>query len=688
MTKKAATVNRQLAPFMLRAAVQPETLDEKERTFEILASTGERVLRYQYDLGGYFWEELSMAGGHVRMEKLNNSAPFLDNHSRWSLSDVLGAIEPNTAKVGSKGITAKVRMSSRDEVAPVFRDIKDRILNGISAGYRVYKYEEMARAEDGRRVMRAVDWEPYEVSLVVIPAETGSGIRSDQTQKQVREAETNTCEFLELTREAQGDEGAMTEEEKRAAAAAQAQALAQQNTEASRAAVDAARAEGVASEKKRQDGIRSACEVAKVPADFTRKLLDDPKMTLDGAREAIFAEMARADATVKTDGHQRTQVTMEQSEKRVQGAQAWLVRRAALDGVFANSRHDDYKALAKADPGEFRGMTLLDIARMFLEDAGVRVRGRSGMEIAGLAFTTRSASQSTSDFATLLENLMNKSLRAQYEFTPDTWSQWCSVGSVPDFRSQPQYKVGAFGVLEDLTELGEIRRKRIQDGKKEVIQAGTKANIISISREAIINDDMDVFTQLPAMLGRSAKLTIEKFAYALLASGSGAGPTLLEDTKAVFHVDHGNLVTGAAPTVDVVDGMRIALGRQKDLSGNEFLNVVPRIILCALEYGGKIKVINDSTYDPDIAGKIQVNNKVRGVVSKVIDTPQITGNAWYMFADPGVTPVFKIVFLNGAQEPFMEAQRGWEVDGTELKCRIDFGGGAIDFRGAVRNPGP
>ena len=307
MTKKAATVNRQLAPFMLRAAVQPETLDEKERTFEILASTGERVLRYQYDLGGYFWEELSMAGGHVRMEKLNNSAPFLDNHSRWSLSDVLGAIEPNTAKVGSKGITAKVRMSSRDEVAPVFRDIKDRILNGISAGYRVYKYEEMARAEDGRRVMRAVDWEPYEVSLVVIPAETGSGIRSDQTQKQVREAETNTCEFLELTREAQGDEGAMTEEEKRAAAAAQAQALAQQNTEASRAAVDAARAEGVASEKKRQDGIRSACEVAKVPADFTRKLLDDPKMTLDGAREAIFAEMARGSHPSAEDALERLQ---------------------------------------------------------------------------------------------------------------------------------------------------------------------------------------------------------------------------------------------------------------------------------------------------------------------------------------------------------------------------------------------
>ena len=49
------------------------------------------------------------------------------------------------------------------------------------------------------------------------------------------------------------------------------------------------------------------------------------------------------------------------------------------------------------------------------------------------------ATQSTSDFTTLLENLMNKVLQAQYAITPDTWRTFCNTSSNPDFRAANRY---------------------------------------------------------------------------------------------------------------------------------------------------------------------------------------------------------------------------------------------------------
>ncbi len=58
-----------------------------------------------------------------------------------------------------------------------------------------------------------------------------------------------------------------------------------------------------------------------------------------------------------------------------------------------------------------------------------------------------------------------------------------------------------------------------------------------------------------------------------------------------------------------------------------------------------------------------------------------------MFADPSVEPVIEVSFLNGVQAPFMESQQGFTVDGTKWKIRLDYGVGAVGFRGVVRSAG-
>jgi hypothetical protein len=73
--------------------------------------------------------------------------------------------------------------------------------------------------------------------------------------------------------------------------------------------------------------------------------------------------------------------------------------------------------------------------------------------------------------------------------------------------------------------------------------------------------------------------------------------------------------------------------------------------------------------------------------SDIVGTPRLTGTTRYLFASPSEEPVLEVVFLDGNQSPYMESQMGWRVDGTEWKIRLDFGVGAVGYRGVVRNAG-
>ena len=178
--------------------------------------------------------------------------------------------------------------------------------------------------------------------------------------------------------------------------------------------------------------------------------------------------------------------------------------------------------------------------------------------------------------------------------------------------------MGSLSNLDSKNELGEFKNKTIPDGEKATIQAGTKGNIINISREAIINDDLGAFVGLAGALGRAAKRTVEADVYATLALNAGMGPTL-EDGKSLFHADHANVSTGA-PTVTSFEAARVVLSAQKDVSGNDYLALSPAIWLGPDAIVGQAKVVNNSTYDPDAANKLQRANIAAGMVRDIIGT--------------------------------------------------------------------
>ncbi len=328
----------------------------------------------------------------------------------------------------------------------------------------------------------------------------------------------------------------------------------------------------------------------------------------------------------------------------------------------------------------YRGNKLLDIAKACLARAGVRSDGMDQRAIVAAAFT-----QGTGDFPILLENVMHKTLQAAYALQADTWTAFCARGTVSDFRAHSRYRVGSLSNLDAKNELGEFKNKAIPDGEKASITAKTKGNIITISREAVINDDMGAFTGLASSLGRAAKRTVEADVYAALALNAGMGP-VLADGITLFHANHGNVSTGA-PTVVSFDAAGTVMSLQKDVSGNDFLDLQPAVWLGPRAIKGAAKVVNNSIYDPDANNKLQRENIAANMVTLIVGTPRLTGLPWYFFADPNQAPVLEVAFLDGIDTPYLELENGFSVDGASWKARMDYGIAGVDYRGAVRSTG-
>jgi hypothetical protein len=447
---------------------------------------------------------------------------------------------------------------------------------------------------------------------------------------------------------------------------------------------DAIRAEAATAERARINGIGEVVRLAGLPAGDAADMVTRG-ITLDAARAEVFAKLKAKDQENPT----RSQVGMgeDASEKFMRGALNWLLVKSGMVAEVARAEKVEARTF---DPGEFRGMSLVEIAKECLTRAGVSFRGLSKDRIIGEAFTARGITQSTSDFSTLLENVMHKMLQAAYGITPDTWSRFCATGSVSDFRAHPRYRHGSFGSLDSVNENGEFKRKAISDGEKESLTATTKGNIINVSRQMIINDDMGVFASLLAKLGRAAKLSVEVDVYALLAQNSGDGPTM-SDSVALFHTSShgGNKTTGAALSAASLDLDRVAMASQRDPNSNEYLDLRPAVLVLPVGLGGVARIINTSQYDPDtVANKSQMKpNIVAGLFRDIVDTPRIASTRRYLFADPSIAPVIEVAFLEGQSEPVLESRDGWDVDGTEMKVRLDYAVGAVDWRGAVTNAG-
>jgi len=640
------TETREARASWLHARFAPTSFDAEQRTVEVVWSTGAEVRRRDWD--GEFTEQLSMDADAVDLSRLAAGAPVLNSHAAYSLASVLGVVERAWLTNGEG--RALLRFSERADVQPILADIRAGILRNISVGYDVMKWEE-SKDKAGKRIKRAVRWQPAEISLVPIPADASAQVRAVETlpsdgetnqpqeglmadnAPQVPEAPALPINRDQVANEVRTAERARVGDLNSFVATAQRQAVlpAERLTALHQAAID----EGIDANALRARVMDEVLAAPRAPAPAPRPVQmgasgDDPRALADAMADAIAV-------------------------------------RAMKDFTPASDRYREFAALR---PSEM----LMELAQA----RGERVTARDRLRLVERSF------HNSSDFPMLLELSGNKMLEAGFALANPSYRMFFGKKSFNDFKAHKFLTAGDFPAPAELLEGGEITQGTISE-KRENVTPKTYARSVSVTRQMLVNDDLGAFTDFGSMIGRRVADFENTTAYALVNTASGAGPTITEGSAAVFTTGRGNrAASGGAIAEATLDVAYAGVMEATSLDGLR-LNLQPRYLVTGSAYRGA--ALRFTRGGNRVVAEAGANVPLYDTLEPVADS-NVTGNRWYLFADPAAAPIYVYGYVNGQEAPQVRVHDMIPGrDGISVEVIHDFAVGAVGFRGGYFNQG-
>lgn len=649
-------------------SIVPESYDADNHTVEVILSSGAAVQRY------YFIEELEISDAAIDLGRVTAGVcPLLDTHNQYELSAQIGRVV--SARVENAQLIGTVQFDQTDQGQLVEGRVARGELRALSIGYRVTTWTITTNTTNSELdTWRATAWELLEASFVPVPADPNAVVRSAPGNQQ----HGTTQEEDDMRRNLPGGAAAAAPS---AAAPAGTTIVVEQNGESrsephSPAGAAAApitqpeqRAAGVSASR-----ILDLCgRSAALGSDFAAELIranDTTPITeadlLSRVNERLLGNRPTIDARAGASGTE--------SEGYRQALEDAVTLRANPDVQLTDIEGRTHAQRA-ADAREFRGMTMMELARDYLGRTGISVRGLGRLDIAGSALGMRYGALTTSDFANALSNVANKRVRAAFQAAPQTFRPIVTTGTLPDFKPKNIIGLGDAPALLLVPENGEFKRGAISD-TGQTYRLQTYGRVIPITRQAIVNDDQNLFGRIPTMFGRKAADLESDLVWGLLISN-----VVMGDGLPLFHTSHGNVATtGGAINVANVGAARLALRNQKSNEGSflnlqaEYLIVGPAKETEAEQFLATILANQTSNVNP-FAGKLQL-----------IVEPRITDNSWMLSTSPDAFDTITLDHLLGQEELFTDTRVGFDVDGVENKARLDVGAAPLDYRGFYKSP--
>lgn len=393
--------------------------------------------------------------------------------------------------------------------------------------------------------------------------------------------------------------------------------------------------------------------------DLMITCLADASCSIEKAREQLLNTVAQ----------QQNPEPSNKDNVHIYAGNGNIVGDSVRASVMARAGYQDYEK-----DNAYNSMTLRELARASLTERGVGVATYNPMQMIGMAFT-----HSTSDFGNILLDVANKAILLGWEENEETFEKWTKKGQLSDFKTAHRVGLGAFPSLRQVREGAEYKYVTLDD-KGETIALATYGELFSITRQAIINDDMNMLTDVPMKFGRAAKATVGDLVYAVLIDNEK-----MSDKKALFSADHKNMITGGMD-VETISAGRTAMRQQKE--GERSLNIRPAFMLVptTLETQAIQVVKSGSVKGADVNANII--NPVRDL-AEIIAEPRLDDASekdWYMASRQG-SDTIEVAYLNGIDVPYIDQLEGFTSDGVTTKVRIDAGVAPVDYRGLLKVTG-
>jgi HK97 family phage prohead protease len=607
-------------------------LEERERRaaaasrrFPVSVSSEHPVPRRDWQSGQMFDEVLSHARDAVDLSRA--PLPVLEGHDRSRTN--VGIV--TNLKLDGARLRGELVLGASQRATELAEDIAAGIVTGLSVGYAISRED---RDEKKKRIT-ATRWTPFEVSIVSVPADVTVGIGRGHTMENENTPSTTT------TIDQPGSQATPS------------------------AAVLAERERGVA--------IRQLSARAGLGDDFATDLVTRGA-SIDHARAAILDRLAaQSDATAQNQ-HVRIE---ERHVPITPGADYGEdFQRAAVDAILLRSGIPVAKPHAAARDVS---ASVYDLARLCLSRSGrsgSRVREARGAEMLKRAMTT-------SDFPSILAGSLNAAVRNGYESEPASHREWVRAVPVADFRTQDRPILGSAPDLIAVDEHGEYQNGSLTDDKASYSVAKYGV-VVSLSWETIVNDNLGAFLRVQPALGQAARRKEADTVYALLALNSGAGPTM-QDSVALFHASHNNLIATSGAFSATLLGAGRALLRKQTALGGGLLNLVPRFLIVPAERETDAELVLANAARPASGTDKTVGEWIASLT--LVVEPRLAKTAAYLAAESTQIDHCELGLLEeNMNGPAIEEEDRFRVDVRNWKVRHVFGAKFLDWRGIVKIP--
>lgn len=327
---------------------------------------------------------------------------------------------------------------------------------------------------------------------------------------------------------------------------------------------------------------------------------------------------------------------------------------------------------------DLMGCSILDLGAKLLEARGERVSWGSRDDLTARIMMNH---HSTSDFPNLLTSSGNRVLLNSYALAQSPLKSLAKKRNAADFRPLTSIRLSEAPRFLEKAEGGELTHGSRFEAK-ETFALKTAGRIFTLTREAIINDDLNAFADSARFWGRSAAGYEADALASLFTANAGAGANL-DDGNPIYTTGRKNkAATGAAIDTTTLGAARKAMREFTDLDGKTLIGVAPKHLVV----GTAKETEAEQALAVVAAGQTSNVNPFASKLTLHVE-PRLPGNAWRLFADPADLPTIVIAHLNGIEGPQIASREGWTTLGMEFRAVLDFGCGIEDWRGTYLNPG-
>lgn len=350
------------------------------------------------------------------------------------------------------------------------------------------------------------------------------------------------------------------------------------------------------------------------------------------------------------------------------------------------------RGLAAAEAGLARLLGVRDVASdepvptwSSIREAYVQITGDT--EVRGamnpeLSLVREANEVTTSVLNHALANAITKRLVQDYGAQPQDWKKFCAIRAIRDYK--PQYRV----LLHDFAALATVNENAAYaniawDDTRETYTPAKRGNLVVVTREAILNDDLEAVRRIPTKLAIAAATTINEFVYGLFTSNPALADTskVFDDGTQTSHKNRGTAALTAASLQTAITQMM-----KQTSSADKRLGIRPRYLLLPPDLYWTAVTILNSTLLPGTQNNDA--NPLQGMLEPIV-VPQFSdAKDYYLMADPAQIECLEVGFINGQETPELLVQDNptagsvFTNDAISYKVRWEFGGGWLDYRGA------